>query len=101
MSTGSILAGSLLTSFFGELASSCLQAQALYRNIKRAKRGYRPAYEVAEELDAHFLATKLKQMPMQQLDPHQLLDISDYVYFVGDQLEQFFLDAEEFNPDAA
>ena len=80
--------------FFLELKEMCLQANTLFRNVRRAKRQYRQSYEPVKVLDASSLATNLRSTVIEPLDPHQLLDISDFICYAEDQFEQFFLDTD-------
>ena len=87
--------------FFGELKHNCLQADALYRQIMGAAWGYRRENGAVEVLGPDNAASELNKRSIGTLDAHQLLDIADFICLVEMELDEFFLDAEMFTPEAA
>ena len=87
--------------FFGELKHNCLQADALYRQIMGAAWGYRRENGAVDVLGPDNAASELNKRSIGTLDAHQLLDIADFICLVEMELDEFFLDAELFTPEAA
>ena len=90
---------------FGELKHNCLQADALYRQVMTARWGRRcdrrcdnGAIEV-ERKDC--LEGKESGLLLGAITADQLLDIADFIGLAEWDLEEFFIEPEEFTPEAA